>query len=299
MQFSSDESVVPRESLPTYTGVRAVSPGFFKAMGIRVLEGDEDALARAAPDDEASPIIFVNESLAQALWPDGESVLGKGVTLPNGTEVPFRIAGVVRDFRQQALSYPIQPDVYFPWAYWAPDRMYLVVRVRGDPEDVAPAVQAAVWSVDRDVPISRVRTLEEVVARTLADTRLTTLLLVLFGGMALTLGAVGVYGVASYTVSQNTFEIGLRMALGAGRGSVLAEVLIRFAALAAAGIGLGLVGALGATRVLSGFLYEISATDPRTYVGVALFLILVALLASLVPALRASRVQPATVLKLE
>jgi ABC-type antimicrobial peptide transport system permease subunit len=153
--------------------------------------------------------------------------------------------------------------------------------------------------VDGDVPVKYERTMEEVVSRTMADSRLTTLLLMVFGGLALGLGAIGVYGVASFAVTQSTFEIGVRMALGAGRNGVLAQVMRRFLAVAGVGIALGLFAAFGTSRVLSSLLFRVSSTDPPTFLGVAALLTLVALGAVLVPAFRASRIEPARVLKEE
>jgi ABC-type antimicrobial peptide transport system permease subunit len=177
--------------------------------------------------------------------------------------------------------------------------MYLVVRSEDDPEELISEVRSAVWSVDQDLPVTYVRTMEDVVDRTMADSRLTSLLLLVFGTLALFLGAVGVYGVASYAVTRSTFEIGVRMALGAEQGGVMAGILGRYLTVAGIGILLGMGGAVGASRILSSLLYQVSATDPVTFLGVGGFLMLVALAAVAVPAFRASRVQPALVLKQE
>jgi putative ABC transport system permease protein len=296
VRYRSDDSPVSNDYLPVYAMVRAVSPGFFSALGIPMPGG---AYPQGLTGGEEEEVVLVNHSMALSLWPDGETPVGKTVWLPFGSETPAHIAGAVDDFAQTSLDGGIQPDIYLPWELWSPERMYLLVRTDGDLEALIPGVRAAVWSVDQDVPITLVRTMEEVVARTLADSRLTTLLLLVFGLLALTLGAVGIYGVASYAVSQSSFEIGIRMAMGAGREGVLAEVLGRFLAVAGVGIVLGMGAALGASRVLSSLLYQVSATDPTTFLGVGLFLALVALMAVFVPAFRASRVEPARVLKQE
>ena len=225
--------------------------------------------------------------------------MGKTVWLPFGSETPARIAGLTEDFFQTSLEGEIRPDIFVPLELWSPAQMYMVARTSGDPETLVPGVRAGIWSVDQDVPIRYERTMEEVVSRTMADSRLTTLLLLVFGVLALSLGAVGVYGVASFAVSQSAFEIGVRMAMGAGRQSVLAQVLRRFLAVAAVGILLGMGAALGASRILSSLLYQVSATDPTTFLGVGALLTLVAVGAVLVPALRASRIEPAQVLKQE
>jgi predicted permease len=296
IRYRSDDSPVSTDYLPTYAMVRAVSPGFFPALGIAVPDGGYPEGLTGAEGEEA---VLVNRSLALSLWPDGETPVGKTVWLPFGSETPASIAGAVEDWAQTSLAGEVEPEIYVPWEIWSPERMYLLVRTGGDLQALIPGVQAAVWSVDEDVPIALVRTMEEVVARTLADSRLTTLLLSVFGLLALTLGAVGIYGVASFAVSQSSFEIGVRMALGAGREGVLAQVLRRFLAVAGVGILLGMGAALGASRVLSSLLYQVSATDPATFLGVGLFLVLVAMAAVFVPALRASRIEPARVLKQE
>jgi ABC-type antimicrobial peptide transport system permease subunit len=242
---------------------------------------------------------MVNRAMAQSLWPDGETPVDKTLWLPFGSETPARISGAVEDFSQSSMDAEVSPDIYIPWELWSPERMYMLVRSDGDMEALIPGVRAAVWSVDEGIPITSVRSMEEVVNRTMADSRLTTLLLMVFGVLALTLGAVGVYGVASYAVTQSTFEIGVRMALGAGREGVMVGILRRFLGLAGTGILLGIAVALGASRVLESLLYQVSATDPVVFGGVAAILALVALVAVTLPAFRASRVEPARVLKQE
>ncbi len=297
IRYHSDDSPISSEDQVTYANVRAVSPGFFPALRIPILRGRyPQGLTGKDGEQEA---VVVNRALALSLWPDGESPVGKTVWLPFGSETPARIAGMSEDFAQTSLDRKVRPDILVPWELWNPAQMYLLVRTTGDPQALVPSVQAAIWSVDEGIPIQYVRTMEEVVARTMADSRLMTLLLVVFGGLALVLGAVGVYGVASYAVSQSTFEIGVRMALGAGRDGVVRGVLKKFMAVAAAGIALGILGAFGVSRILTGILYRVSASDPLMYGGVGIVLAMVAFLAVVAPAIRASRVEPARVLKEE
>ncbi|MGW8266546.1 MAG: ADOP family duplicated permease [Longimicrobiales bacterium] len=296
VRYRSDESPHSTDYLPEYAGVRVVSPGFFSALRIPLSSG---AYPEGLTGEEEGETVLVNRALALSLWPDGEDPAGKTVWLPFGSETPARIAGAVEDFSQRSLDRATQPEIYIPWEAWSPAPMYLLVRTGGPPEALAPDIQAAVWSLDRAVPISYVRSMEEVVRRTMADSRFTTLLLAVFGGLSLILGGVGVYGVASYAVSQSTFEIGVRLALGAGRAGVVGGVLARFLALSAAGIVVGLLGALAAGQALEGLLYDVSATDPWTFLGVGLFLALVAATSVFLPAFRASRVEPARVLNQE
>ncbi len=296
IQYSSEESMVAAEDRPTYAEVRVFSPGFLRALRIPVPEG---TYPMGLTGEEEQEVVLVNRSLALSLWPEGETPVGKTVMLPFGSEIPARISGMVEDFAQSSLDAEPQPGIYVPWELWSPAQMYLALRTTGDPRTLVPGVRAAIWALDEDMPITYLRTMEEVVSRTVADSRLTMTLLVVFGLLALSLGAVGVYGVASYAVSQSTYEIGVRLALGAEKRGILLSTLRRFLGISGLGIVLGLLGALGASRILGRFLFEVSATDPATFLSVGLFLALVALGAVVVPAHRASRVEPARVLKEE
>jgi putative ABC transport system permease protein len=179
------------------------------------------------------------------------------------------------------------------------EALYLNVRVPAGRTDLIAAVQRAVWAVDRGVPISQMSVMDKVIDRSLASSRFFALLLSAFAALALALGAIGVYGVGSYTVSRLTGEIGIRMALGAAPGRMLRFVIGREMVPVGIGLAIGIVGALLSTRVLSSFLFEVTTTDPATFFGVSLFLVLVALLAVYVPARRAARVDPLTALRSE
>ncbi len=294
IRYRSDDSPVSTDYLTAYAGVRAVSPDFFSSLRVPVTDGGyPDGLAVGDTVEQ----VLVNRALAVSLWPDGDTPVGKTVWLPFGSETPARIMGVVEDFAQSSVERAVQPDIYIPWELWSPHQMYLLVRTEGDAETLFSGVRSAIWLVDEDIPMTFVRTMEDVVNGTMADSRLSTLLLMVFGGLALSLGAVGVYGVASYAVTQSTFEIGVRMALGAGGKGVMAGVVRRFLTVSGVGILLGIVVALGVSRVLSSILYEVSATDPATFLGVGALLTMVAFVAIVFPAYRASRVDPAQVLK--
>jgi putative ABC transport system permease protein len=175
----------------------------------------------------------------------------------------------------------------------------VAVRTRGEPLSYVNAVRAALQSLDRDVPMSRIRTLDALVAESMGQRRLSMVLLGVFAGLALLLASLGIYGVMSYSVAQRSRDLGVRMALGAARGSVLALVMRQGIVLAAAGIGVGLVGAFALTRLISSQLYSVRPTDPATFAGVALLLGGIAVLATFIPALRATRVDPVVALREE
>jgi putative ABC transport system permease protein len=177
--------------------------------------------------------------------------------------------------------------------------MFLAVRTSGDPTSMASSVRSAIWSIDSEQPVSQINAMESLVSNSVAQARFNTLLLGLFASIAMILAAVGVYGVMNYSVSQRTHEIGIRMALGAARRDILSLVLRQGITLAATGVGIGLAGAYLVTRLMESLLFGVSATDFTTFAGVALMLVLVAVLASYIPARRATRVDPIVALRYE
>jgi putative ABC transport system permease protein len=270
----------------------SVTPGYFRAMRIPLLQGREFA---AADRTDGEPVIIINQSMARQVAPDGNP-LGKRVGGFAG-DVYFAVVGVVGDIRQYQLDVDARPEMFFPYEQWTSSRMYLLVRTAGPSEDMIEAVKRAVWSVDGDVPISRVRTMDEVVNRTMAESRFFTQLLTGFALLALVLGAVGLYGVMAYTVARSTHEIGIKIALGAPVRAVSRAIVGRGLFLVAVGVLLGLGGAWAATRVLSSYLFGVSTTDTTVFLGVPAVLIAVALLASYMPARRATRVDPMVALR--
>jgi putative ABC transport system permease protein len=212
---------------------------------------------------------------------------------------PSTVVGVVGDVRLQGFDADVRPTAYWPPAELPYTFATLVVRTEGDPRGAVADVREAVGSIDPEVPISSVRTMDERLADSVERSRFDALLLTIFAGVALLIAVVGVYGVVSYTVSRRTQEIGVRMALGATRGGVLRMILRRGLLLALAGVGVGLVAALGLTRLMTGLLFEVSATDPATYAVVAAALATTALLACLLPARRAASVEPVSALRRE
>ncbi|MEO8337734.1 MAG: ABC transporter permease, partial [bacterium] len=284
--------VIPSgEESPTAT-VLHVSDGYFATIGARMLEGRE-----FAPQDraDAPPVVVVNEAFARR-WFAGIRATEQRILLGN-TAVP--IVGVVNDIRQVSMSTPAVPTIYVHNQQNGRVQTTLVVRTAGDPMALANAMRQVVWSVDRLQPITSVFTFDDAVHGALARPRLLTVLLGAFGGLGLLLGAVGLYGVLAYLVSQRQREIGIRIAIGAMPGAVSRMVVRRGLALTLIGVVIGVAGALATSRYMAEVLYGIAPTDPATFVGVAVVLLGVAALASWIPARRAAAVDPVVVLRLE
>ena len=282
-------------------GYDVITPGYFATMHIPLSQG-RDFLWSDTP--EAQPIIIINEAMAKAYWPQ-EDPLGKRIRQggPDERQLPWlTIAGIVGDVREfDPLTAP-RPTMYFPITQFADPGGILrdwVVRSVGDPLTVASSVRAAVWSVDKDLPVTRVRTMEEVWSLSIASERLNLLLFALFASLAVALATGGIYGVMAYNVAERTHEIGIRMSLGAQRGNILRLVVGEGARMAAFGVVIGIAASLAITRLMSSLLFGVSATDPLTFVGVAALLSAVALLASYLPARRAMRVDPMVALRYE
>ena len=275
----------------------AISPGYFHTMGIPLQAGREftDRDTKDAP-----PVAIINETMARRFFPDLDPI-GQRIKIKHYMSEPVshEIVGVARDAKQMSLSDKMEIEMYVPHLQRPWLSTVLVVRTRTDPASLIPSVQRAVASVDKDQPISRARTMEQLIAESTAQPRFYTLLLSIFAGIALLLALIGIYGVMSYTVAQRTHEIGIRMALGAQRGDVLRLIIGHGMLLAAIGIGTGLAASLALTRVLSGLLYDVSATDPATFAAISLLLSSVALLACYLPARRATKVDPMIALRYE
>jgi putative ABC transport system permease protein len=270
----------------------ACTPGFFRAMGIPLRRG-----RFFEPGDLAGTrrVAIINETLARTCFPH-EDPIGRQVLFGKDA---YEIVGVVGDVRMRRLNRAIPGMVYRaqpgdPWR-----SATLAIRTTGAPHAVAESVRKAILELDAEQPVANVRTLEEVVARSVGDRRLTALLLGLFAGAALALAAVGLYGVIAYTVVQRTREMGIRVALGANRHDIVKLVVRQGMTLVALGLGIGLAGAFGLAPLLSAMLYEIKPIDPVSFTVVSLVLLFVALLASWLPARRASRVDPMVALRAE
>jgi putative ABC transport system permease protein len=278
------------------TDVRVVDENYFRTMNIPVVAGRTFTEQEAVEDRK---VAVVNETMARRHFP-GEDPVGKRILVNMSSELtPTEIIGVVGDARYDKLEGELKPMVY-----WTPPRltyssMTFVVRTVGDPGALGPSAVREIQAVDKEQPVSDVRTMEIWLAESTARTRFGTLLLGAFACAALLLAAVGIYGVISYSVAQRRNEIGIRMALGAQGRDVLRLVVGQGMRLVLAGVGLGLLGALALTRVMSGLLYGVAATDPATFAANALLLTAVSLVACYIPARRATRVDPLTALRRE
>jgi putative ABC transport system permease protein len=287
--------VAPGGSVPMLVRT-VVSDDYFKTMGIPLLRGRG---LTAADRDSAPAVALVDELTARRMWPNADP-LGQRFR-PVWVKPWVTVVGVVGTVKRDSLSSAGEVSVYLPTGINAgfnfPTQMTLVVRVDSDPATFAPRLRAAVAAVDPSVPVKAVRPLDDLVSNSAARARFTVLLLATFAAVALALGAVGVYGVVAYAVARRTREIGVRMALGARAGDVLTMVLRDGGTLTAIGVALGIAGALAASRVLAGFLFGVTPTDPAVFVAVPAVLGLVALGACVVPARRAARVDPVTALR--
>jgi len=266
---------------------------FFKAMGIPLKAGRSFALADA---DSAPLVVVVNEELARRSWPGERPESAVGKRIMSGT-MPFEVIGVVGDVRQRGLAEPVEPTIYLHALQSFRMRMSIVVRTGGDPLSYTTAVRQAIWRLDPNQTITSIMTLDSVLGSAVARPRLLAWLLALFGAIGLTLGALGIFGVLAYAVSQRRQEIGVRVALGASPRTVLALIVGRGMLLALGGVAVGIIGAFLLTRSMQSVLYDIRPSDPITFAEVVLVLLLAALLASWLPARRALAIDPVTALR--
>jgi predicted permease len=251
---------------------------------------------------QSMPVVIVNETMARQYWADEEPI-GKRFKLGVSNAPWVTIVGVVADVRQMGMDVPVKAEMYFPYRqitthFWYSPRD-LVIRTQGDPMKLASAVRQEIRAVDADQPVSNIATMEDLLTEETGSRRLGMILLSAYAGLALLLASLGIYGVLSYLVAQQTPEIGVRMALGARPGNILRLVLRKGMIMTLLGIGVGLFAALALTRLMASLLFGVSATDPLTFAAIALLLAAVALLACYLPARRAMRVDPMVALRYE
>lgn len=286
----------PRQGEEPKAYYRQVTPGYLGTLGISLVTGRD---LEIRDDREAPGAVVINEALARRYFPDddpiGERISGLPPHLALGGFLveEFEIVGVAADVRYFGLSESARPSLYLPVSQAPFRRMSFAVRATGDPDALTRAARAEVTGLDPAVPVSRIDTMERIVSASVARERFSMVLLGLFAAVALTLAAVGIYGVISYSISRRTAELGIRMAVGASSADVLKMVMVQGTKLAGWGLGAGLVAAAILSRVMSSQLYGVSAMDPWTFLGVALVLGLVAVVATYIPAHRAARIDPA------
>jgi predicted permease len=293
---------------------RVVSPGYFSALGIPILAGrsftDGDArvavpLIRWYPQQrlpsgfdapQAAPVAVINQTMARRYW-SGLDPIGRRFTALFSP--PITVVGVARDSRNRALADEPGPEFYLSLGQEPQSKLTLLVRTQSPAESLPASLRAGIWSIDRDLPVSNVRTLDEIVSANLSLFRAITSLMSAFALFALVLMTLGVYAVVSYTAAQRTYEIGLRLALGAQRSDIRRLVVANGIGPTTAGIVLGLAGAYALARYASNLLYEVPPSDPLTYGALSALVLAITMLAAWVPARRAQRVDPVAVLRNE
>jgi putative ABC transport system permease protein len=268
--------------------VRAITPAYFRTIGIRLRAGREFA----AVESPKNPVVILSESAARQRWPGIRDPLGRKLQ-------KMTLVGIVDDTRASGMDNEIEPYLYTPFLQFAPEEFAVAVRADRDAVRLASAVKSEIWRLDRDLPVTHVSRMRQLVADSIAPRRFEALLMSLFAGFALLLAAVGIYGVVAYSVAQRTQEFGIRLALGATREDIIASVVRRAVALSMAGAVAGLAAAFALIPLLRGLLYGVSALDPSIFALSALLLGAVAAAAGWVPARRAARVDPVVSLRYE
>jgi predicted permease len=273
---------------------RAVSPDYFRTMRIPLRKGrwfdDRDTASSQA-------VVVINETMARQIWPN-EEPLGKRIKHGFKEQIA-EVIGVIGDVKYAGLDQQTKPEMYAPFAQRPFPFLRIVARTKSDPASLIAAVRNESRALDKDQPIDKITTMTSVVGASIATRRFYMQLLGTFAALAFILASVGIYGIVSYSVAQRTREIGIRVALGAQQNDVLRLVLREAFRLTLLGVVLGLMGAFAATRVLTSLLFEVKPVDPATFIGLALLLTAVALLASYIPARRATKVDPLVALRYE
>ena len=275
----------------------SVTPGYFQTLGIKLTRGRGFTEHDKA---DTAGVAIIDETMARKYWPN-EDPIGRRITFEGGRKNPLwrEVVGIVGHVKSKTLDGESRPQYYIPFDQRPESSMFLAVRTENGAASLAPAVRGLISSLDKDLPVYRVTTMEELVAGSMAQRRFSMLLLGTFALIALLLAAVGLYGVIAYSVTQRTHEIGLRMALGAQPGDVFKMVLGQGMMLALIGVAVGLAGAFVLTRLMQSMLFGIEPTDPATFASIAVLLTCVALVACYIPARRATKVDPVVSLRYE
>jgi putative ABC transport system permease protein len=293
--WPQDKPVPPtHDGLPSAAMV-PITGGYLEALGARLIEGR----AVDARDTATSPpIAIVNQALAERIWP-GQDPLGQHLKQgwPEGPGPWREVVGVVADIKFEGVTERTPLQIYFPMAQDPPSGFALVVRTAVDPESISAPLADGVAAVSRDMPLAAVRTMDRLIGESIARQRMALLVLGVFAAVALALASIGLYGLVSHAVTERRHEIGVRLALGAARGSIVGLVLRGGLTMALAGIVAGVGGSIAVTRVLTGLLFGVTPVDPGTIAGVAALLLAVAAAACALPAYRASRIGIATALR--
>ncbi|MEW6210958.1 MAG: ABC transporter permease [Acidobacteriota bacterium] len=275
--------------------VSVATENYFSALGIPLIEG---RTFKQTDDLTSPPVVLINETLARRYFKD-ENPVGKKIQVRFGRAASYEIIGVVGDVRQTGLDSAPRPEVFRPHSQYPFGSMTFIIRASSDPAAAMAAVKSQIWQVDPRMTFYNLATMEQLISTTLASRRFNLMVIGTFAIAALLLAAIGIYGVMSFSTTQRTHEIGVRMALGAESGDMIRLVLRQGMMLVLAGISIGLIAALALTRFISSFLFEVSAFDPATFAGVSALLTTVALAACYIPARRAARVDPMIALRYE
>jgi len=276
--------------------IQNITPQYFQTMKIPLKRGREFT---ARDDAGAVPVAIIDDSMARRFWPQypsSSNPIGQQILIGSHSR-PTEIVGIVADIRQEGLTEQPKPGVYLPSAQQPSESAMLAIRTKGDPVSLLSAVRNEILTLDRDQPVSEVASMNELVDASEGPLRVMMTLLGVFAGVATIIALIGLYGVITYSVAQRTKEIGIRRALGAQRGNILALVVGHGLRLALTGVLLGVCGAFALTRLLQGLLFHISTTDPVTFVSISALFVVVALVASYVPARGAIGIDPLVALR--
>lgn len=291
--FTTGPSILPSSTMVPIDW-RIVSPGYFRVMSIPLLRGREFT---DADDDKAPHVLVVSKATARIFWGD-EDPIGRTLNRSADRKTPFTVIGVVGDVRDAALNQEA-PEMYYPMAARVAGLMDVVVRTDQAPASVLPSIRQKVAELDPELALTNIRTMDEWISNSAAQPRMNAALLAVFALIAVLIASIGIYGVLAYSVSQRTGEIGLRMALGASSGDILRLIAGQGMRMIMVGIGVGLAGAMALGKAMSGLIYGLTVRDPATYAITASVLLVVALAACVVPALRAARILPTDALRCE